>query len=210
MADDWARQALYYRNEFRQAGGLLIGLVTGLVADAVLTDDEIRFLQEWIEVHDEVKYGWPGDIIHRRLHAVLEDGLISEAEREHLLTTLRELIGGNQETLAAATHVTGLAFDPVDEVVFQGCVFCLTGNFVYAPREICESEVVKRGGIVKSSVSKRINYVIVGSLGSQEWKHGSYGTKIEKAIQLRRDGAPLKVVREDVWTAALDGAVVYV
>jgi hypothetical protein len=35
MATDnhWVRQAVYYRNEFAQSAGQLVGMVTGLVAD---------------------------------------------------------------------------------------------------------------------------------------------------------------------------------
>lgn len=79
----------------------------------------------------------------------------------------------------------------------------LTGNFVYAPKSACEEAVVKRGGFVKASVSKKVRYLVVGSLGSPEWKHGSYGTKIERAMQLKRDGGLILLVKEDAWAAAL-------
>ena len=102
-----------------------------------------------------------------------------------------------------ATHVTELAFDDIDHIVFEGRKFCLTGNFVYAPRPACEQQVIARGGEVTSGVSKKVHYVVVGSLGSQEWKHGSFGTKIEKAMQLKQAGAAIVVVKEDVWAAAL-------
>jgi hypothetical protein len=44
---------------------------------------------------------------------------------------------------------------------------------------------------------------VVGSLGSQEWKHGSFGTKIDRAMELKQQGAPIAVVKEDHWAAAL-------
>ena len=199
----WLRQSIYYRNEFKQSAGQLIGLVTGLIADRVLNDAEISFLHEWMTVHDEVAHEWPGDILHARIKAVIEDGVITEEERSHLLATLDDLVGANPETLTSATHVTALAFDDVESVLFEGRCFCLTGNFVYAPRPVCEQHVVQRGGLVSTGVSKKVQYVVVGSLGSQEWKHGSYGTKVEKAMHLKHSGAPILVVKEDVWAAAL-------
>lgn len=39
--------------------------------------------------------------------------------------------------------------------------------------------------------------------GSDEWKHGSYGSKIVKAVEYRRAGVPLFIVSEDRWSAAL-------
>ena len=203
QADHFMRQAVYYKNELRQSVNALVGIATGLLADRQLNDAEVGFLHEWLTTHDEVACEWPGNIVCARVKAVLADGVITEDERLHLVTTLQDLVGGNPTTLANATHVTELAFDDLDGLEFAGYTFCLTGEFVYAPRPNCEDATTQRGGIVKSAVSKKVRYLVVGSLGSQEWKHGSYGTKIDKAMQLKREGAPIRVVREDTWAAAL-------
>jgi NAD-dependent DNA ligase len=205
MSDDtWARQALRYRNEFKQSAGLLVGIITGLIADGVLNDNEVRFLGEWLAAHDEVAYEWPGDIILARVREILADGVITEEERTHLLAILRDVVGDSQQSLASAGHVTDLAFDDLDAIAFQGIGFCLTGNFVYAPRQVCEAKTAERGGFVRGGMSRKVRYLVVGSLGSPEWKHGSFGTKIEKAVQLKRDGADIAIVREDIWAASLD------
>jgi NAD-dependent DNA ligase len=196
-----------YVNETKQSLGALIGIASGLLADRTLSDAEIRFLHDWLDAHDEARFGWPGDIIHQRVEAVLADGVITEGERAYLVDTLQQLVGGSPETVTQATHVTELAFDDIGPIVFEGCTFCLTGNFVYAPRNVCEAEVTKRGGIVKAGVSKKVRYVVVGSLGSPEWKHGSFGTKIEKAMDLRRQGTPIAVVKEAHWASALSPTV---
>lgn len=36
-------------------------------------------------------------------------------------------------------------------------------------------------------------------MGSPEWKYGSFGTKIEKAVSYRDGGLPLRIVHEDTW-----------
>jgi NAD-dependent DNA ligase len=199
----WLRQAVYYRNEFKQSAGQLIGIATGLIADGVLTDAEIAYLHHWLTVHDEVAFEWPGNILCARVKAALADGVITESERAYLLATLRDLVGEQPDTVEAATHVTELAFDEVQTIRFAGSVFCLTGNFVYAPKSDCEIAIVRRDGIIKHSVSKKLHYLVVGSLGSQEWKHGSFGTKIERAMELKQEGASILIVREDVWATAL-------
>jgi len=203
MSNHFARQAVSYQNELKRSLGALVGIATGLLADRSLNDSEIRFLNDWVSAHDEVAFAWPGDIVHQRVKAVLADGVITEAERAYLVETLQQLLGEASDTMTQATHVTELGFDDVCPIVFEGCAFCLTGNFVYAPRDVCEAEVTKRGGIVKSGVSKKVRFIVVGSLGSPEWKHGSFGTKIEKAMQLKQEGAPISVVKEDQWVAAL-------
>jgi len=202
-SNQFARQAILYRNEMKQSLGALVGIASGLLADRSLSNDEIQFLHDWIDSHDEVAFAWPGDIIHQRVRAVLADGVITEPERAYLVETLQQLLGGAPDTEAKVSHVTELAFDDVGSIVFEGVAFCLTGDFVYAPRDACEAEVVKRGGLIKSGVSKKVRYVVVGSLGSKEWKHGSFGTKIEKAMELKRQGAALAVVKETHWVAAL-------
>jgi hypothetical protein len=203
MTNEWARQAVYHKNEFKQSAGQLIGIAAGLIADKILNDAEIHFLHDWIAAHDEIAYDWPGDIVFSRVKAVLADGMITEEERTYLLRTLQDLVGESPAAVANATHVTELAFDDFPLIDFPGFPFCLTGNFVYAPREVCEAVVLERGGIIKSFVSRKLRYLVVGSLGSPEWKHGGFGTKIEKAMEFKRAGAPIQIVREDAWAAAL-------
>ncbi|MFB3853564.1 MAG: BRCT domain-containing protein [Vicinamibacterales bacterium] len=201
--NDWARQAAYHRNEFRRSAGQLVGIALGLMADSRLDDAEIQYLHDWLDRHDEVAYCWPGNIVHRRVKAVIADGTISQAEREYLIETLSQLVGEHPSAAACISQVTELAFDDVPTLTFPGHCFCLTGNFVYAPRAVCEEEVVKRGGTVKCGVSRKVRYLVVGSMGSPEWKHGSFGTKIQRAMDLKSQGAPIQIVREDVWANAL-------
>ncbi len=116
---------------------------------------------------------------------------------------LQQLVGGSVEELAEATHVTELALDRAATVSIPEATFCLTGDFVFATRAHCESVIQKRGGFTSKSVTKKVNYVVVGGLGSPEWKHGSFGTKIEKAMDYKRQGVPLLIVHEDQWASAL-------
>ena len=146
---------------------------------------------------------WPGDVLHQRVRAALADGLITEGERAHLVDTLHQLIGGSLEDLAASTHVTRLAFDDVPHVEIPGSRFCLTGEFVFAPRAKCAEEIERHGGLVSSSVTKKVRYLVVGGLGSAEWKHGSFGTKIEQAVRYRREGVPVLIIHEDRWASSL-------
>jgi len=203
MANFFARRGAAYINEVNRSLGALLGLATGILCDRKFVDEEIRFLNEWLEKNEAIAVEWPGDVVHARIQSVLADGMVTEPERTYLINTLQQLVGGTLDELAALTHVTALAFDPVPKIDFPGNWFCLTGDFVFAPRDVCEREIENRGGIAKSAVSKKIKYLVVGGLGSPEWKHGSFGTKIEKAMQLKRDGVPLLIVQEDQWARSL-------
>ena len=52
--------------------------------------------------------------------------------------------------------------------------------------------IVAYGGIADKSVRKVTDYVIVGSNGSASWKNGNYGSKIEKAIELKAAGQEIR------------------
>jgi len=180
-----------------------VGIASGLLADGVLNDQEIRFLEAWLREHDVVGTAWPGDVLYCRVKDVLADGRITEEERAHLVETLQQIIGGSLEEPQGHEPVNQLAFDENAKLDVGGKTFCLTGDFVFGPRERCAAKVAERGGIVLNGVTRELNYLVVGALGSKEWKHGSFGTKIEKAVAYKRAGVSISIVREDRWTIAV-------
>lgn len=203
MSNIWSRQGAEYINQMNRGLGALLGIATGMLADKQLADAEIRFLHDWLDNNSAISTAWPGDVIHARIKSVLADGRVTEDERSHLVDSLQQLIGGTIEEIAATTHVTQLLPYETPAMSFPGSSFCLTGDFVFAPRSVCEQTIVRHGGTVKSSVSKKIQFLLVGGLGSDEWKHGSFGTKIERAMELKRGGALIAIVHEDHWVSCL-------
>jgi len=207
MSDFFGRRGAAYINELKRSCGALVGIATGMLADGHLNDEEIRFLDRWLIENDAVASEYPGDILHARIRAVLADRVVTEEERAHLAQTIQKIIGGRLEQLAADSHVSELALDDVPRVDFAGARFCFSGDFAYAPRPICIEHTEARGGLIVSNVTKSLRYLVVGGLGSAEWKHGSFGTKVEKAIQYRRDGLPIVIVHEDRWASSLMHAI---
>lgn len=203
MTNPFARQGAAARNDMNRSLGALLGIAQGLVCDQHLNDCEISFLQNWLASNEAISHLWPGDLIYSRVNEVLADGVVTESERDHLLTTLQQLIGGTLEELVMPTHVSALMFDSAAVVTFAGRRFCLTGDFFFAPKATCGAAIERRGGEVTSNVSKKVDYLVVGSRGSIEWKHGSFGTKVEKAMELKQAGAPISVIPEDHWAASL-------
>ena len=191
------------RNRLVQGCGSLIGIATGLICDRNLNDAEIHFLSAWLESNTDISAAWPGDVLFDRVKRVLADGVISTEERQHLIVTLEELCGGGAETAMQPGAVNQLAFDDSAEVKFPGFNFCVTGDFVFGPRDRVTEAISGRGGQVQNGITKKLHYLVVGLQGSDEWKHGSYGTKIEKAMAYKRDGLRIFIVREDIWSAAL-------
>lgn len=78
---------------------------------------------------------------------------------------------------------------PAPDVAFPGSVFVMTGKF--GPRAACQAETEQFGGVCKPDVTQETNYLVIGTFGSRDWKHSSFGRKVQKAVNLpgRRPGA---------------------
>ena len=56
---------------------------------------------------------------------------------------------------------------------------------------------MEHGGVIDSCVKKTTDYLIVGSLDCDAYAHGTYGTKIKKAIEYNDKGANIQIIKED-------------
>ncbi len=187
----------------KQSLGELLGLARGLMADQELTDSEIHFLDKWLEERYSMTSSFPGNVIHERVKEVLEDGVVTEEERSHLVETLNMLIEDRLEDLADQVDLTELWFDDVGLIDLNKTRFCLTGNFVYGPSDVCKVAIEQRGGTVAPSVSDEAQFLVVGGLGLDEWRTGGLGAEIESAMRLRAKGKSVKIIPEDSWVEYL-------
>ena len=86
--------------------------------------------------------------------------------------------------------------DPMPDVVFSGKKFVLTGNFATASRSKVKEGIERRGGVVQHGAYPSTDYVVVGTLGSEEWLGDGYGSKIEMAIRLKGRGGGPAIISE--------------
>lgn len=192
-------------DEVTDAMNRLIGMVHGVTADRCLSDREIQRFKIWIsEAADgALTHRWPSSVILARIAEILADGLITGEERADLLDMLDSLTGGGFDFGAAGGMATTLPVTPVDRVDFHGRAFCLTGRFIYGTRSRCEAAVIKHGGKVVPSITRRLDYLVIGGLASRDWAQTSYGRKIEKAVAARDAGQRLFILSEDAWATHL-------
>lgn len=187
----------------RRSCDALLGICSGLLADGVLNDAEIVFLRTWLAENEELCNTWPGELVFCRVAEVLADGVVTEDEREHLLTTLLALVGGNfSEDGAIPAGATSLPVEPDAMVGIAGRSFCFTGQFIFGTRAACERAVMQRGGEV-SSVKQSLDYLVIGDMASRDWRHQSFGAKIEEAMNLKAMGHAVSIVSEGQWVRAL-------
>jgi NAD-dependent DNA ligase len=93
--------------------------------------------------------------------------------------------------------------DPAPSVVFQDREFCVTGTFAFGKRGFIEKTVETKGGRTVKAPTSDTHYVLVGSFVSHGWTHGNYGTKIERALSLRKSGNPIAIIGEEHWKTFL-------
>jgi NAD-dependent DNA ligase len=175
----------------------LIGLIRGVLADGEVTEAEATLLAAWILKHSEIVTEWPVNVVARRLNRIFEDGQVDQTEREELKILLAEVVGENDNPLVTPSATLPLS-KPAPEVVFDQNLFVFTGKFAFGPRRVCEAEVLARGGRIAARVTLQTNYVVIGSVGSRDWIHSSWGRKIEKAVEYR-DLCSLAIISEQRW-----------
>jgi NAD-dependent DNA ligase len=181
----------------------LLGICRGLTADNHLNDAEIQFLSTWIADNKEATVAWPGCVIRDRVAHVLEDGQVTDEEREQLLTVVKELCGSEFMETGSA-EAAPVSFPTEDVCInLDGATFCLTGKFIFGPRSSVERVIENKGGLVGGNVTQKTDYLIIGTLSSPDWLHSNHGLKIQKAVELKQAGQKIFIITEKAWLEAV-------
>lgn len=223
VTEDEAKDILWVCGSFATSGEyydtitssiqFLSGLVHGIMADGELSDQEILSLQSWIKSNAFLAGCYPFDEINSLLVSILEDKKIDSDERKTLMAFLSNLIEFKDsfnlvekdfEDLRHTYSVAGIcAICP--EIVIESHTFCFTGESYRSTRKDIAEIVTKLGGIIRSGVSSKTDYLIVGNAGNPCWAYACYGRKIEEAVQLRKLGNTITIVNEtDFWDVVDD------
>lgn len=181
----------------------LIGICAGISADGIINKEEVDFICSWLDKNREATTCFPGDILVSRLRDMLDDGVLDAEESAELLSLLRESSGQQFSPSVTASSATLPFDDPPPAVEFTDRTFVFSGIFAFGSRAACENAVRARGGDAHPKVTERTNYVVVGSAANPEWKHASFGTKILRAIEIKKSGLPIALITEDHWAEAI-------
>jgi len=183
----------------------LMGIISGIVCDGHLHENEVAFLSTWSEENQHLATVYPASVVFRRIREVLMDGVISAEEKEYLLKELTVLSGTDFSNTGSALpeHISAI-FDDDPHIIVPNNVFVFTGEFIYGTRAACSKAVESKGGITSSSVTKSTNYLVVGSMASPDWIVANFGRKIQKAAEMMMSGEyEIAVVREQDWVMSI-------
>src|SRR3989338_5238303 len=179
----------------------LHALMAGITSDGTITETELKGLSAWLADHDQLKTCWPYDEVDSLITTVLADGKIDDAEHQLLKNFFGEFVAVlDNRTIVSPkinekTTLVGLcAVCP--EIEFSGSKFCFTGASAKYSRTEFTSLVKRLGGAVVGAVSSTLNYLVIGADGIPCWSYACYGRKVEKAVELRKQGARILLVHE--------------
>lgn len=190
----------------------LHGMLHGIIADQKIDMEELRGLQDWIYEREHLKGCFPYDEIESLVLGTLRDGVIDKQEHEALLAFFKDFVDYStaQRVKRSIQLAEGLAqplpkmggvcaVDPLIE--FDEKVFVFTGISARAPRQQIAKVIAGRKGRLEDNVAIS-HYLVVGNNGNPAWAFACYGRKVEKAMNLRKEGKSIVIVNEvDFWDA---------
>ncbi len=181
----------------------LLGLCRGLIADGKIAESETRALRTWLIDHEETFNNPVAKAFREKLNSFWGQNAGDTDRTMQLLQLLSGLVGGKTEVGECLNATTLWLDDPPPEVVFAGRKFCLTGKFFYGSRIQCEREIQTRQGICQKSPTRATDYLVIGSYAEGTWIQSAYGRKIEKAVTLRTQEFPIRIVSEGHWLESI-------
>ena len=157
-----------------EAENILRGIIQGISADEKINFDEAIGLLQWRNNYPSLRLNSVYEQLFDKVYESVEDKTITSDENEELIKLCKFIVdpienAGGQQTLQSS--------DIKDSIVV------LTGEFDHGSRSSVESELEKLGFVAGKSVTKKTNYVVIGNKGSEAYAHGSYGSKVEKAMK---------------------------
>lgn len=172
-----------YSSQTREINNLL-ELLQEVAADGQIDKAEAYEIAYWLTTHEDLRGHYPFDRIYEIMSLSLEDGILEPDELDEILKVCQELV----DPVACAQSFSSLNF--------EGKLVCLSGDFEHGSKGEIASLLESKGAIIKKSVVKKLDYLIVGAKGNDAWITGNYGTKIKKAMELQAKGAQVQIVKE--------------
>jgi hypothetical protein len=187
----------------------LHGLLAGVGADRRVTKDELEGIRAWMDTVQYLKGTWPYDETDAILTNVLADGRIDEDEHEFLVAYTRSFLEGTAKKGGAAAlgeaflRYGACAVNPM--IRFPKRRFCVTGTGPPAARSRVARAIAQLEGVPVLQVRVDLDYLVVAAERDVSWAFSCFGRKVEEAIALRQEGAPVTIVHEeDVWKSAAE------
>lgn len=180
----------------------LHAILAGVASDGEISIDELRGLSSWLQERQHLKRCWPYDEVEALTTGVLADKKISIEEHNQLMGFFGEFVSVlDNNTIVSPILIENLSVMGVcavcPEISFTNSVFCLTGQSHKYSRKEFGNLIQDLGGVFSPSITKKVQYLIIGPEGNPCWAYACYGRKVEKAIEMRKKGHLIMLVHEN-------------
>ena len=200
----------YYYNVVTTDLQTLQGICHGILADGIIDDKEIFALQKWLEQNTHLNTYYPYDEIRSLILSIVSDGIINDEEKLILKAYLNQFVNLENKKIEKliekeildvniAGHCTS---DP--DIEIDGKTFCITGILKSGNRASLERTISDLGGIPTKRITKKTDYLIVGDNGNSAWAFACYGRKVEKALDMRKNGHTIVLIHEFDFTDIIE------
>lgn len=192
----------YYYNAVTADLQTLQGICHGILSDGVVKEKEVFDLNNWLEEHQHLNTYYPYDELRSLILSIVSDKKVDEEEKIVLKAYFNQFVQLHDtevqkqiELETANINISGLCTSDPD-VTFQGKTFCITGVLERGSRDELQKDIEALGGIPTNSVTRKTDYLIVGDNGNPAWAFSCYGRKVEKALNLRKEGHTIMLIHE--------------
>jgi len=191
----------------------LNGILNGIAIDGVVNEGEILGLSDWLQDYVNFKHHWPFSPTWVLVGQILEDGKVTEEEKNELLAFCNRFTEQVPDTSQAqektgAEPERGQILKPFEKlcdrdskITFEGKRFCFTGPAKAGSRKEVHEIVKSLRGIPTNRVDTHLDYLVIGSLSSPCWAYSLPESKIEKVLEYRRKGQKIEILHEDDFIA---------
>ncbi len=101
------------------------------------------------------------------------------------------------ESTEKENHNTFTDYDIVEIEDFTGLNIVVSGEFKFGKKRKVKEHFESLGAIVQKNTTLKTDIIIVGYFGNSLWKKGTYGSKIEKALDYNeRRKTNIKIISE--------------
>jgi NAD-dependent DNA ligase len=180
----------------------LIGISRGLLADGLVNQAEVEFLQKWLAANAAISDQPLISTLYRRVNEILSDAELDDEEKAELFDTLNKFSNRDFELGEVLKPTTLPLCNPAPTLSFAGVRYTFTGTFNYGQRKYCEAAVTARGASA-GGLTQKTNVLVIGAYATESWKHSSFGNKILQAVEWRARAIPITIVSEEHWVRHL-------
>ncbi len=199
------KSCIEYSEDFRfleDKNNEFSGFLNGIAADNIINLNEFKELHKFLGYCQELADSFPYSVIRNKVKDILADNRVEPKELKELCTLIKKITGIDFTADGCAVGgATSLFQEDIKSI--KNKRICLTGNFLFGKRSEIFDILENAGANPKNNLSKSTNILVVGTLANENWIQTSAGRKIEKALELKREGCNIIITSENKLTPFL-------